>query len=116
VELDPLGTSTTEWLIVPAPGDYDNGEFGGMVIGRGNRSTRRKPVPVPLCPPQNPLAKYCLSGLGLYCIPYFILSAKRRNNFETWTDWVILTFKLYKVYYKPTVNLLTYLLMELSAS
>jgi hypothetical protein len=23
-------------------------------IGRGNRSTRRKPAPVPLCPPQIP--------------------------------------------------------------
>jgi hypothetical protein len=38
---------------VPAPGDYDDGEIGGM-IGRGNRSTRRKPAPVPLCPPQTP--------------------------------------------------------------
>jgi hypothetical protein len=27
--------------IVACPGDYDNGEFGGMKIGRGNRSTRR---------------------------------------------------------------------------
>jgi hypothetical protein len=25
-----------------------------MVIGRENRSTRRKPAPAPLCPPQNP--------------------------------------------------------------
>jgi hypothetical protein len=25
-----------------------------MKIGRGNRSTRRKPTPAPLCPPQNP--------------------------------------------------------------
>jgi hypothetical protein len=40
---------------VSAPGDYDNGEIGGM-IGRGNRSTRRKPAPVPLCPPQTPHA------------------------------------------------------------
>jgi hypothetical protein len=38
-----------------APGDYDNGEIGGM-IGRENRSTRRKPDPVPLCPPQVPHA------------------------------------------------------------
>jgi hypothetical protein len=30
------------------------GEFGGM-NGRGNRSTRRKPTPAPLCPPQIPL-------------------------------------------------------------
>jgi hypothetical protein len=27
-----------------------------MMIGRGNRSTRRKPAPVPLWPPQNPHA------------------------------------------------------------
>jgi hypothetical protein len=32
----------------------DYGAVGGMRIGRGNRSTRRKPAPVPLCPPQIP--------------------------------------------------------------
>jgi hypothetical protein len=40
---------------VSAPGDYNNVEIGG-IIGRGNRSTRRKPAPVPLCPPQTPHA------------------------------------------------------------
>jgi hypothetical protein len=55
VQMGPLGTSANEWPIVPAPGDYDDGEFGGMKIGRGNRSTRRKPAPEPLCPPQIPL-------------------------------------------------------------
>jgi hypothetical protein len=34
----PLDTAATLWPIVSAPGDYDNGETGGM-IGRGNRST-----------------------------------------------------------------------------
>jgi hypothetical protein len=53
--LGPLGTTATNKSIVPAPGDYDDGEIGGM-IGRGNRSTRRKPAPVPLCPPQTPRA------------------------------------------------------------
>jgi hypothetical protein len=52
--MGPLGTSATEWPIVPAPGDYDDGEVG-MKIGRGNRSTRRKLAPAPLCPPQIPL-------------------------------------------------------------
>jgi hypothetical protein len=35
---------------------YDDacGEIGGMGIGRGNRSTRRKPTLVPLRPPQIP--------------------------------------------------------------
>jgi hypothetical protein len=55
VQLGPLGTEATNRSIVPAPGDYVDGEIGGM-IGRGNRSTRRKPAPVPLCPPQNPHA------------------------------------------------------------
>jgi hypothetical protein len=55
-QLGPLGTAATNTPIVPAPGDYDDGETGGMMIGRGNRSTRRKPVQVPLCPPQTPHA------------------------------------------------------------
>jgi hypothetical protein len=55
VPMGPLVTSATEWPIVPAPGDYDDGEFGGMKIGSGNRSTRRKRAPAPLCPPQIPL-------------------------------------------------------------
>jgi hypothetical protein len=56
VHLGPLGTAATNRPIVPAPGDYDDGDIGGMMIGRGNRSTRRKPTPVPLCPPQIPHA------------------------------------------------------------
>jgi hypothetical protein len=48
VQLGPLGTAATNRPIMPAPGDYDGGEIDGM-IGRGNRNTRRKPAPVPLC-------------------------------------------------------------------
>jgi hypothetical protein len=36
-------------------GEGDCGAIGVMKIGRGNRSTRRKPTPAPLCPPQIPL-------------------------------------------------------------
>jgi hypothetical protein len=54
IPLGPLCTSATNWPIVPAPGDYEDGGFGGMMIGKRNRSTRRKPAPVPLCPPQIP--------------------------------------------------------------
>jgi hypothetical protein len=43
------------WFIVPAPGDCEDGEFGGMKIVRGNQSTRRKPASAPLCSPQIPL-------------------------------------------------------------
>jgi hypothetical protein len=53
VRLSPLGTSAINWPIVPAPDDNDEcGAVGGMRIGRGNRSTRKKPAPVPLYPPQ----------------------------------------------------------------
>jgi hypothetical protein len=43
VQSGPLGTAATDRPIVPAPGGYCDGEIGGM-IGRGNRSTRRKPA------------------------------------------------------------------------
>jgi hypothetical protein len=55
VQLGPLGITATNRTIVPAPVDYDDGDFGGM-IGRGNRSTRKKPAPVTLCPLQPPHA------------------------------------------------------------
>jgi hypothetical protein len=32
----------------------DCGAISGIKIVRGNRSTRRKPAPAPLCPPQIP--------------------------------------------------------------
>jgi hypothetical protein len=55
IQLRPLGTAATDWPAVPAPGDYDYGEFCGIEIGRGNRSTRRELAPAPLYPPQIPL-------------------------------------------------------------
>jgi hypothetical protein len=60
VQLCPLGTAATNRPIVPAQGDYDDGEIGGMMIGRGNRSTRREPAHVPLRPLQTP--KACLDS------------------------------------------------------
>jgi hypothetical protein len=56
VRLSPLGTAVTTGLLYQPQmiDDGDCGEIGGMNIGRGNRSTRRKPGPVPLCPPQIP--------------------------------------------------------------
>jgi hypothetical protein len=51
-----LGTAATTGLLYQPQmiGDGDCGEIGGMKIGRGNPSTRRKPAPEPLCPPQIP--------------------------------------------------------------
>jgi hypothetical protein len=55
VRLSQLRTLATNWPIVAAPDDDDEcGAVSRMRIGRGIRSTRRKPVPVPLCPPQIP--------------------------------------------------------------
>jgi hypothetical protein len=56
VQLGPLGTTASNRPIVPAPGDYEDGEIGGMMIGGGNQSIRRKPAPGPLSPPQTPHA------------------------------------------------------------
>jgi hypothetical protein len=61
VQLGPLGTAATNRPIVPALGDYVDGEIGGMMIGRGNRSTRRKRAAMPLCPPQIPHAARTLT-------------------------------------------------------
>jgi hypothetical protein len=51
--LGSLGTAAINRLIVPDPGDYDDGEFAGMICRR-NGSTRRKLAPVMLTPPQTP--------------------------------------------------------------
>jgi hypothetical protein len=53
VRLSPLGTSATNWPIVPAPDDrWWVWSSRWNENWQGNRSTRRKPAPVPLRPPQ----------------------------------------------------------------
>jgi hypothetical protein len=54
-KLSPLGTSATNWHVVPVPGDCEDGVFGGNENWQGNRSTRRKPAPAPLFSLQIPL-------------------------------------------------------------
>jgi hypothetical protein len=44
IQFGALGTAVIIRSIVPVPGDYDDGEIGGMI------------APVPLCPPQTPHA------------------------------------------------------------
>jgi hypothetical protein len=65
VQLGLFGTATANRPIVLTPGDYDDGAIGGLMTGRGNRSTRRKPAPVPLCPPQTPHATYKHAAIDL---------------------------------------------------
>jgi hypothetical protein len=76
VQLGPLSTAATNRPIVPAPGDYDDGEIGERMIGRGNRSGRRKPAPVPLCPPQTPHAartRTRAAGVGKNLLTYLLM-------------------------------------------
>jgi hypothetical protein len=41
VQLGPLGTAATNRLIVPTPGDYVDGEIGGMIWqGKPNSSEK----------------------------------------------------------------------------
>jgi hypothetical protein len=56
VRLSPLGTAATTGLSYQPQmiDEGDCGATGGMKIGRGNRSTQRKPAPAPLCPPRIP--------------------------------------------------------------
>jgi hypothetical protein len=56
VRLSPLGTAATTGLLyqLRTIDDGDCGAISGMKIIRGNRSTRRKPAPVPLCPSHIP--------------------------------------------------------------
>jgi hypothetical protein len=56
VRLSPLGTAATIGLLYQLRmiDDGDCGAIGGTKIGRGNRSTRRKPAPLACCPPQIP--------------------------------------------------------------
>jgi hypothetical protein len=56
IQLGPLGTAATNRPIAPALGDYDEREIGGMMIGKGNRSTGENLPQVPLCPLQTPHA------------------------------------------------------------
>jgi hypothetical protein len=89
VQLGPLGTAATDRPIIPTPGEYNDGEIGGIMIGRGNQSTRRKPSPVPLvhhkphmpCPDAKPsrrggkLATNCLSygtAIALVANVYYV--------------------------------------------
>jgi hypothetical protein len=56
VRLSSLCTAATTGLLYQPQmiHDGDCGTIGGLNIGRGNRSTQRKPAPVPHCPPQIP--------------------------------------------------------------
>jgi hypothetical protein len=56
VQLGPLVTAATKRPIVPAPGDHDDGEIGGMMMAGEIEVLGENSAPMPLCPPQTPHA------------------------------------------------------------
>jgi hypothetical protein len=54
VQLGPLGTAATNRTVVPAPGDYDDGEIDGMMIGRGKPKYSEKTCPSAALSTTNP--------------------------------------------------------------
>jgi hypothetical protein len=54
VQLVPLGTAATNRRIVSTAGDYDDAEFGGMMMWQGKPKYSEKICRVPICPPQTP--------------------------------------------------------------
>jgi hypothetical protein len=71
--LGPLGTAATNKPIVPTPGDYDDGEIGGMMTGRGKRSTGRKPARVPWDFVMDTLGQVFSENFGFPCQSTFHL-------------------------------------------
>jgi hypothetical protein len=80
-------------------GEGDYGAIGGMKIGGGNRSTRRKPAPAPLCPPKIPLDKTPRSNPGRSggkpptnrlsygaAKPILTLKIKETNELNQWAE------------------------------
>jgi hypothetical protein len=63
VRLSAFGTSATNWPVVQSRIINEYVVYGGMRMGRGSRSIRRKPAPMPLCPPQFPNDLGSNSGL-----------------------------------------------------
>jgi hypothetical protein len=81
--------------------DGDFGAIGGIKIGRGNRSARRKRAPVPLCPPQLPHDLTCVrtrvTAVGSRRLSIWAMA---RPSTRLWEDeWLYTTNKhLHKFY------------------
>jgi hypothetical protein len=65
------------------------GPFGGMKIGRGNQSTRRKPAPAPLCPPQIPHDLAWTTAMGSRRLT---ATAMARTSLSTKLSWLRISF------------------------
>jgi hypothetical protein len=85
----PIGSTRHcghQWPTALARGDYDDGEIGGM-IDRTDGSTRRKPAPVPLCPPQTPDAARTRTGAAAVGSQRLTAWATARPNYPIGGTW-----------------------------
>jgi hypothetical protein len=92
--------------------DSDCRAIGGMRIGRGNRSTRRKPAPVSLCPPQIPhdltpgSNRGCRGGMPvtnrLSYGPAFARPLPTQDNINTYKP---IHISRPRVRFEPTINI-----------
>jgi hypothetical protein len=69
-------------------GEGDCGEIGGMKIGKGNRSTRRKPASAPLCPQPELYSVSLLQFPVMYgcrevnLVAMFVVDSENNNGFQ----------------------------------
>jgi hypothetical protein len=91
----------TGLLYQPRMIDDERGAVGGLRIGRGNRSARRKPTPVPLCPPQIPhdlfWARSQASAVGSRRLTFWAMIRPLPN-----TNWVDTSPYFFKTRFNPS--------------
>jgi hypothetical protein len=99
VGLSPIGTAATSGLFYKPHmiDEGDCGAIGGMKIGRGNRSTRRKPASAPLCPPQIPHDQTRARTRAAVLVIYFTLF--RQRSWETFQNTVRFCWTQQRFYY-----------------
>jgi hypothetical protein len=97
-QLGPLSMSATNWPIVPAPGGYEDGDFGGMIIGRGNRRTRTKTCPSATLSTTNPTwpdgAQTQAAAVRSHRLTTWPMARLRQRDFSL-TDQFYFTIKIY---------------------
>jgi hypothetical protein len=92
VRLSPLDTVANTGLFYQ-PQLTDNGNcraIGGMKTGSENRSTRRKPSPVPLCPQQIPhdltRAQTRAAAVGIQRLTAWAMARPEYSYLDHWLD------------------------------
>jgi hypothetical protein len=82
-----------------------DGVIGGMKIGRGKRSTLRKPAAAPLCPPQNPhdclFSIYFVDEGASFTdidVNYYVIIIKRRIPYPNYFQYFYIGARFRHIY------------------